>query len=177
MLTTSMPGAGEAPWRFKLQSSIGLFVAIVVTCVGAVLIYFDYRNHAVLSAYRSAGSCSTPPEALTGDSCRYAGAATVTGSSRDSALSIDVTFTDLPGHSFTTRFPKSNEPSPAALATGATAQAELWSGHVTRFANVTSADNPERLPLDLAMSGWIAGSFGLLLTVICTAYVRRAWRR
>jgi len=63
------------------------------------------------------------------------------------------------------------------LVIGATAQAELWSGNLTRFADVTSADNPERLPLDLAMSGWIAGLFGLLLTVICTTYVRKAWRR
>ena len=49
-----MPVAGEAPWRFKLQSALTLLVAFIGIGGGVVLIYDDFHNNADLKAYRSA---------------------------------------------------------------------------------------------------------------------------
>src|SRR5579864_5090453 len=167
--------ADEAPWRFRLQSAIGLFVAILLTGAGVVLIYFDSHNNAEVKAYLSSASCTTPAAALAGESCRYTGTATVTGSTGQPVISIDVTFSELPGHTFTSTFSDIDEPSAETVFTGATETAELWNGHLTRFANVTTLDNPEKLPLHLALGGWIIAVFGLVLATVCIVYARRAW--
>ena len=168
--------ANEAPWQFKLQSAIGLFVAILVTTAGLALIYFDFHNNAELKAYHSTASCATPADALSGESCRYTGDATVTGSSGQPVISIDVTFSELPGHTFTSTFSDLDEPSAETVVTGKTETAELWNGRLTRFAGVTTLDNPEKLPLNLASGGWIIAVFGLVLAAFCIVYACRAWR-
>lgn len=168
--------ADEAPWRFKLQSAIGLFVAILLTGTGFVLVYFDFHNNAELKAYHSSVSCTRPMDALSGESCRYSGAATVTGSTGQPVISIDVTFSELPGNTFTSKFSDIDEPPAEAVVTGTTETAELWNGRLTRFADVTTLDNPEKLPLNLALGGWIIAVFGLVLATVCIVYVRRAWR-
>jgi hypothetical protein len=174
---SSASPADEAPWRFKLQSAIGLFVAILVAGAGFVLIYFDFHNNAELKAYHATVSCTRPADALSGESCRYTGAATVTGSTGQPVVSIDVTFSELPGRTFTSKFSDLDEPSAEAVVTGATGTAELWNGHLTKFADVTTLDNPEKQPLNLASGGWIIAMFGLVLAIVCVVYVRRAWRR
>lgn len=169
------PVSGEAPWRFKLQSAIAVAIGIVATGAGAVFLYFDFHNSAEAKAYRSALACSAPGDALIADSCRYTGPVTVTRSTRDTALTIDLVFSGLAGQTFTTRMPLSGAPPDAATATGATATAELWSSRVTRFADVTTADDPENQPMNLALGGWIFVVTGLGFTAWALSLVRRAW--
>jgi hypothetical protein len=142
-----------------------------------VLIYFDFHNNAELKAYRSAASCTAPADALSGEACRYTGLATVIGSTGQPVISIDVAFSELPGRTFTSKFSDQDEPSAATVVNGATEPAELWNGRLTTFAGVTTLDSPEKLPLNLATSGWIAAVFGLILAAFAIFYVRRAWRR
>lgn len=172
---TANAGSRERQWRFKLQSSITLFVAIVGVATGVILVYFDYRNSGELRAYRSAATCATASAALTADSCRYTGLATVTASSQQTTLSVSLSFPSLPGHSFVATFPSDREPGAASIGTGATAPAVLWNGEVTEFAGVTSVQDPEYLPSNLAGSGWIMVVIGLGLAAWAVTLVRQAW--
>src|SRR5258708_7567143 len=163
LLTTGAPEGREAPWRFKLQMAIVLFISILGTGAGLVLIYFDFHNNAELKAYQAAALCTAPTDALSGESCRYRGAATVTGSTGQPVISIDVTFSDLPGRPFTSKFSDLDEPNPATVVTGATESAELWNARLTGFADVTTRANPKKLPLDLATTGCVIALSTLFL--------------
>jgi hypothetical protein len=173
---TASASTGEAPWRAKLQAGLLLLIAVAGTVMGAVAVYMDYRNSADLRAYQSAGTCSVAADALSSDSCRYMGNATVTATSQQSKLSMTLTVEGLRGHSFVATFPFSREPAASYLADGATAPAELWNGTVTQFAGVKSAENPEFLP-KLALAGWILVVVGLGLIGWGVTLARKAWRR
>lgn len=141
------------------------------------MIYFDVRNSAELRAYQSSGECASATDALSMDTCRYEGTATVTSTSQQSTLAVDLTFPSLPGQTFVATFPSDREPDPSALATGATAPAELWNGEVTQYAGVKSVQHPDFLPQNLAGIGGILVVVGVGLIVWAFTLVRKAWRR
>jgi hypothetical protein len=158
---TASAGSREAPWRFKLQASITLLVAIVGIATGAILVYFDYRNSGELRAYRSAAVCATASTALTADSCRYTGLATVTASSQQTTLSVSLSFPSLPGHSFVATFPSDREPDAASIGTGAPARAVLWNAKsqssraLPRFRTLnTSLGTLREVDGSWSLSGW-----------------------
>ncbi|HET7467291.1 MAG TPA: hypothetical protein VFL29_11540 [Candidatus Dormibacteraeota bacterium] len=164
-----------AQWRYKLQAALVLAVGILGLGAGALLVYFDFRNSGQLRDYRSAGACQAASDALTTDTCKYSGSATVAGTSGQAALSVDLKFDSLPDHTFQVSFPTDREPDSSSLNTGASAPAVLWNGEVTEFAGVSSAENPNYLPQNLALAGWIIVVFGLGVGALSAPLVRRAW--
>lgn len=141
-----------------------------------VVIYFDVHNSAELRAYQSSGLCSAPADALTSDTCLYRGQATVTGTTQQSTLAVNLTFGTLPGQTFVATFPSDRQPDPASLATGATAPAELWNGVVTEYAGVKSVEHPDFFPQHIAPIGGLLVVVGAGLIVWAFTLVRRAWR-
>ena len=174
---TASAATSEAPWQAKVQAALTLLFALAGTIVGLVVIYFDVRNSAELHAYQSSGVCASASDALATDTCRYTGAATVTSTAQHSTLEVDLTFSSLPGQTFVTTFPNDREPDPSALAMGASAQAELWNGHVTQYAGVKSVQDPEFLPQNIASIGGLLVIVGVGLIVWAFTKVRKAWRR
>ena len=143
---------------------------------GVSLIYFQLHTSAEQSAYRAATVCASPSTTVMSESCTYTGPATVTGSSRQTALSVSMTFTDLPGRSFTAKFSTRREPSPDYASIGASATAQLWGGRVTKFAGVDTADDPDYLPTNSLGPGVVFFIVGLGVTIWAIGLVRNAWR-
>lgn len=165
-----------APWRYKLQAVLVLLTGVVGAIAGAVLVFFDYRNNSEFNSYQSAAQRARPADALNADKCRYVGPATVTETTLQSVLSVDVTFAGLPGHAFVATFPTGREPDQQSLRTGATVSAELWNGLVTEVAGVKSVQDPEFLPKNFAPASWgllVAGAGFAVVTAL--TLVRRAW--
>lgn len=144
-----------APWR--QNAVIGSFLAISVISVGVTVgsVYFTFRYAIEQNDYRSATRCPAPSSALSGDSCRYSGSATVVAVRPGDPLSIDVVFAGLPNRAFAVKFWKGRDPASALVAQGATATADLWDGRVTRFAEIDTTDSPEDLPKNV----WILALF------------------
>ena len=88
-----------------------------------------------------------------------------------------VSFEALPGRTFSTFFPSGGAPDCSRLQQGDTAEAELWSGKVTRLAGKVTNDDPEEYPtsslLELAL---FLGLLGIPLLVIGISLARSAWR-
>lgn len=135
-----------ARWRLKLQAVLVIAVGIISLISAVALTYFNFRNAGLQSAYRAATACASPSDALAGEGCRYTGDATVTGSSRQTLLSINVRFEGLSGRTFTATFATGREPDAASVSTGAHVTGALWNGHVTRVAGAATTDDPEFLP-------------------------------
>jgi len=171
-------GSSEAPWRAKVQAVISILVGCAAVVAGVVGVYFHFHDNAVLDAYRKAATCALAADALTGDGCRYSGAATVTGSSRDTTLSIDLVFAGLEARRFIVSFATDREPAASSITTGATATAELWNGRVTRFAGVSTAVSPENVPdpNDLLIGGVVFMLAGAIATFWGIQFARNAWR-
>ena len=175
LLTAARAASGEAPWRAKLQAALLLLISAAGTAIGAVAVYLDYRYSAELHAYQSADRCSLAASALTTETCRYVGDATVTATSRQSALFVTLSVTGLARHSFVATFPLDREPAASELTDGTTAPAELWDGLITEYAGVKTADNPEFLP-QLAAIGWTLVVVGVGLMGWGVTLARKAWR-
>lgn len=167
----------EAPWRAKVQAAGTLLVAAAVTVLGLAAVYSGLHTSAEIQAYQSAGTCAAPADALSGGTCRYTGTGTVTGTSTQSALEVDLTVSSLPGHSFVATFPFNREPDQSALTTGATAPAEVWNGQVTEYAGVKSAQEPEYSVQGLAPIGLGFVIAGLFVMTWGAYLARQAWRR
>jgi len=135
-----------APWRGRPQALLFIVVAAMglLTCV--TLIVFDARDTGFISAYHAASKCSSPADAMSGDTCRYQGEAQVLSTSADAGHKTIISFQSLPGRELSTFFPTGGEPDSSALQAGGTAQAELWSGKVTRLAGKVTNDDPEEYP-------------------------------
>ena len=116
----------------------------------------------MISTYESASACSSPGDALQGNRCRYEGQAQVLGTTKTDQLEATVEFRSVPGRTFTTRFVKNNEPSPA-LTAGATTDGELWSGKVTQLGRKQTADNPESRPAQPLLEFGVIFVVGALL--------------
>jgi hypothetical protein len=177
-MTSGPTGSNEAPWRAKLQAVIVILVGLLAVGAGSVGIYFHFHDNAELDAYRSATPCASAADALSGERCLYSGAATVTGNSRDTTLSVELTFEALSGRAFTARFATDREPAPSTVSTGANVTAELWSGHVTRFEAVRTVDSPENVPdpNDLLIGGVIFVLAGGVVTLWGIQFAQKAWR-
>jgi hypothetical protein len=166
----------EAPWRAKLQAILAIMIGCAALIAGIVLGYLHLHNNAELNAYRAATACAAAADALTGETCTFSGPATVTRSSRDTTLSVDLAFAALSGHSFTAHFATDREPGPSTTSQGANVTAQLWSGKVTRFADVATSDNPEFLPTNLAIGGVIFAVVGVVGIYWGIGFARKAWQ-
>lgn len=153
-----------------------LLIAVGGLVAGLLLVYSGIRIGAELSAYRSASTCRSPSDALTGEQCIYTGPATVTGSRRPQKLSVDLAFNSLPGSSFTATFATDREPSQDSVSTGSTVTAELWSGHVTKVAGVGTVDDPDYFAMNNLVPGIIFALVSLLAAWWGIGFVRIAWR-
>ena len=153
-----------APWRLKVVGLvlITFAVAFLITSVG--LIYLNFRDAAIVSAYHNSTACASPSDALTGDRCRYTGPATVVRSERQNLLSLDLRFDGLTDRTFRVMFPKDGEPAGSQVSPGAQAQGELWNGQVVRFAGAAVSGNPDAQPSNLLFGGiFFAVGFALFL--------------
>lgn len=166
----------EAPWRAKAQAVIAITIGCASLIAGIVLGSLHVHNNAELKAFRAASACGTAADALTGESCTYSGTATVTGSSRDTTLSVDLAFAGLTGRSFTAHFATDREPDASSASKGANVAAQLWSGKVTTFAGVATSDNPAFLPTDLFWGGVIFALLGVVGIYWGIGFARNAWR-
>ena len=153
-----------------------LMIAVGGTAAGVLLVYSGLRNDAEVSAYRSATSCSSPSDALGAEHCIFSGPATVTGIARQQKLSVDLVFDGLPGRKFTATFATDREPAHGPPSIGATATAELWNGHVTKFADVGTVDDPEFFAMNNLVPGIIFELVSLLALWWAIGFIRIAWR-
>ena len=163
--------APSKPW------SVGLLaIAVGGLVAGVLLVYSGLRISADVSAYRSASSCGSASDALTAEQCIYTGPATVTASRRQQKLSVDLLFSSLSGRSFTATFATDREPPPRSLSTGSSVTAQLWNGHVTKFAAVGTVDDPDYFAMNNLVPGIIFALVSLLAAWWGIGFVRIAWR-
>lgn len=166
-----------APWRLKLQAVLVIAVGVVSLISATVLIYFNFRNAGLQSAYRAATVCASPSDAMGGEGCRYTGAATVTGSSRQNYLTVSVTFDGLSSRTFAAAFGQGREPDPASVSTGAHVTGQLWDGKVKMLAAVATSDDPDLLPHNnFLLAAAFAAVAGLLAILWGAQFARTAWR-
>jgi hypothetical protein len=175
-LTGARAGATEAPWRAKVQAVIVIIVGCASLLAGIVLGYFHIHDNAELNAYRAAGVCAAASDALAGETCIYTGRATVSASTTTTLLTLNLTFAGISGRSFTADFPTDREPDASSVAQGANVTAELWNGEITKVAGVASTTNPEYLPTELLIGGFIFGVLGLVAIYWGIGFARKAWR-
>lgn len=170
------PASSGAPWRGKPQAVVFVVFGVLSLLTALVLVVFDIRDTGFISAYRAAPTCSSPADAVSGDSCRFQGAAQVVSASTDTGHKTVVSFPSVPGRTFTTFFPTGAEPDSTTLQAGGTAQAELWSGKVTRLAGKATNDNPEGYPTSglLELAAFFA-IVGLPLLIIGISFGRSAF--
>jgi hypothetical protein len=153
-----------------LATAVGGLVA------GVLLVYSGLRISADVSAYRSASSCRLASDALTAEQCIYTGPATVTASRRQQKLSVDLVFSGLLGRTFTATFATDREPPPGSLSTGSSVTAQLWNGHVTKFATVGTVYDPDYFAMNNLVPGIILALVSLLAAWWGIGFVRIAWR-
>jgi hypothetical protein len=163
-------------WRNKLQVVLLLVIGLSGVAVGILLFYLQVHDTAELNSYHSAAACAAAADALQGETCRYRGPATVTVAFDPTARTAGLAFAALPGKTFTAKFSRISQPEPTSGSAGSSIMAELWSGRVTQFASVVTADSPENLPVNNEPAGWIFGAVGLFVAGWAAAYVPRAWR-
>jgi hypothetical protein len=163
--------APSKPW------SVGLLgIAVLGLLLGVGVVYSGIHNGAELSAYQSASTCRSPSDALTGEQCIYTGPATVTGSTRQQKLSVDLEFSGLPGRTFTALFATDREPSQGPPSTGSSVGAELWNSHITKFDGVGTVDDPEYFAKNTLVPGIIFSLVSLVALWWGIGFVRIAWR-
>jgi len=163
--------APTKPW------SVGLLaIAVAGLVAGVLLIYSGLRIGADVSAYRAALSCRSASDALTAEHCIYTGPATVTGSTRQQKLSVDLVFSSLTGRDFRATFATNREPPEDSISTGSSVMAELWDGHITKFAAVGTVDDPDYFAMNNLVPGIIFALVSLLATWWGIGFVRIAWR-
>ena len=151
-------------------------IAVIGLGTALVLLYFDRHDGAEIVAYNSAGVCAAPADAIGSEACRYRGQANVVSTRRDTVLYAVVAFDSMPGRTFSTSWPTTNEPDLTLLSPGATIDAEVWNGKLTKLGGTQTADSPENVPMGL----WELSAF---LAVMCLPLVvwgglmaRTAWR-
>jgi hypothetical protein len=130
----------------KLQTALLIAVLVIGIIAALLFVFFYFRDSALISAYKSATSCATPGDAMSGEGCRYEGQAQVLSVRSADRLEAVVAFDSLPGRTFSVGWPKGDEPDITALQVGGTADAELWTGKVTRLAGRNTIDEPEGYP-------------------------------
>lgn len=164
-----------APWRLKLQAVLVIAVGVISLISAVALTYFNFRNADLQSAYRGATACASPSDALAGEDCRYTGDATVTGSSIQTLLSINVRFEGLSGRTFTATFATGREPDAASVSRGAHVTGVLWNGHVTRLAGEATTDDPAFLPGNFLLAAAVFAVGSLLAFFWGAQFARKAW--
>jgi len=169
-------GSGDH-WHGKPQAFLCIVIAALALLTCVALTVFDIRDTGFISAYRAASPCSSAADALNTGSCRFLGQADVVSTSTGAGHKAVVSFEALPGRTFSTFFPSGGAPDCSRLQQGDTAEAELWSGKVTRLAGKVTNDDPEEYPtsslLELAL---FLGLLGIPLLVIGISLARSAWR-
>lgn len=176
-MTVSKSAPWGAAWRNKLQAALAVVFGLAALVTALVLfgLYLSYT--ADISAYRGAGNCASPGDALNSKSCRYVDQASVLSIHRGALLNVTLEFAALPDRSFSTSFASVHEPSVGALTVGGKASAELWNGHITDLAGHQTVDNPQNKPTDAFIG--LAPFFALLgvgMLFGSILMVRAAWR-
>lgn len=171
----AQPAVWGAAWRNKLQAVIAIAIAVIALLAALALLYIDRRDTAQVSAYHSASICAEAADAMGSRACRYQGQARIVRTWRDTRLFADVVFDSMPGRAFTTSWPTTNEPDLALLNPGATVDAEIYGGKVTRLAGQRTVDNPENVPNDLWHLSVFFAILGIPLLGFSVQMVRAAW--
>lgn len=176
-MTDAEPVVWGAAWRKKAQASLALAVGAISIGAGVFFFYLYLRDSSDLAAYRSATSCASVGDAVSGRGCRYNGQAQVISTSRHDRLEAVIAFDPLPRRTFTTSFPTKDEPGLIALKAGATAAAELWDGKVTHLASKMTVDDPERSQsTTYSIMSVIFGGSALVIFFLAIPLARAAWR-
>lgn len=172
----AQPAVWGASWRNKLQAVLMIAIAVIGLVTALVLLYFDRHDAAEISAYDSASVCAAPADAIGSETCRYEGQAKVVSTRRDVRLYAVVAFDSMPGRTFSTSWPTNTEPDIAYLSPGATIDAEVWNGKITKLGGTRTADSPENVPMGL----WELSAFFAVLCVPLLVFgglaARSAWR-
>lgn len=108
--------------------------------------------------------------------CRYGGQAKLVSIRRDKWVSAVVTFDSLPGRLFSTSWAAKAEPDIALLTPGASIDAEVWNGKITKLGGVRTADSPYSVPSGLWELTLFFTLLGLPLLVFGVRAVRSAGR-
>jgi hypothetical protein len=172
----AQPAVWGASWRNKLQAVLFIAIAVIGLVTALVLLYFDRHDAAELSAYSSARVCAAPADAIGSETCRYEGQARVVSTRRDTLLYALVAFDSMPGRTFNTSWPAKTEPDVALLSPGATIDAEVWNGKVTKLGGTITVDNPENVPADLWKLSAFFAVLCIPLLVVGGLAARSAWR-
>jgi hypothetical protein len=172
----AQPAVSGGSWRNKLQAVLVIAIAVIGLVTALVLLYFDRRDAAEISAYISASVCATPADAIGSESCRYEGRANVVSTRRDIRRYVVVAFDSMPGRTFSSSWPTKTEPDIALLSPGATIDAEVWNGKITKLGGTRTVDSPENVPMGLWELSAFLAVLGLPLLAFGGQMVRSAWR-
>jgi hypothetical protein len=159
-------------WRHRAYALLAfvLKVAIVIGLSAGVVSIVSYVRHsASIATYRSAGSCPSPTDALSGEGCRYHGAAKVLSTSSHDPYHASVMFDSLPNRTFIAGWPVRGSPDMATLTVGGTVDGELWDGMVTRLAGKATIGDPELLPAAFYLQTTAISVGGSLLILLIWA--------
>jgi hypothetical protein len=172
-------GAPSGPARQnKLQTALVIAIFVIGVIAALAFVFFYFRDSALISAYKSASSCATPGDAMSGEGCRYEGKAQVLSVSGTDRLDAVVAFDSLRGRTFGVMWPKGDQPDIATLQVGGTVVGELWTGKVTRLAGKNTVDEPEGYPTTtLLETAALIGGMSLIGFFVWVLAPRFAWWR
>jgi hypothetical protein len=166
----AVPQTGQ---RVRAQGVIWLAFGLALLAGAGAAMFFS-RDNTQLRAYNSAPLCASVADAMDGKDCRYTTTAPVTQLVGDQA-GTDIYF-HLPGTygpDYQARLPNAVQLDPS-IRVGSQVQVELWMYHVTKFANLITADNPANDP----RPGYLQEIAALLalLGVGAAVMARHVWR-
>jgi hypothetical protein len=172
----AQPAGGGASWRNRVQAVFTIAIATMALVAALVLLYFDRHDAAEISAYNSASACTAPADAIGSETCRYEGQANVVSTRRETRLYVVVAFDSMPSRTYSTSWSTNNGPNISLLRPGATLDAEVWNGKITKLGGMPTVDSPENVPMGLWELTVFFMLLGLPLLVFGVLAVRSAWR-
>jgi hypothetical protein len=168
----------EAYRTGKLQALIALTVFGIGLITGLVLTFDSFRDRGTQAAYAAASVCASAAPALNSQGCRYEGQGRLLSVSRNIRLFVTIAIDSVPGRTFSTSFPKGEEPPASEMVVGSPVPATLWNGQVTEIAGKDTVDSPRQLaPPTALILGLFFGLLSLVGLLFTTRLVRDAWRR
>jgi hypothetical protein len=162
----------------KLQALIAATVFSIGLGTGVVVFFDSFRDSGTQSAYAASSVCAAPSMALASQGCRYEGQAKLLSATRNDRLEATVSFDSLRGRTFSTSFPRGNEPGASVLIVGSNVPATLWDGQITELAGKSTVDSPLSLaPQTERVLGSFFGVLSLIGLLFTARLVRDAWRK
>jgi hypothetical protein len=130
----------------------GAFVVLGLAFIGGVTLagvfgYLDRMYSKQTAAYDAAAVCSSATEIA---DCRFQGEATIVRKANHTdssgSFSVDVSFSQLGGKTVTGDLDTAYQLQWQSWQQGATVNAELWQGLLTKVGSVPTLSNPDLLP-------------------------------